>query len=90
MSLPKNAGSEERSSEGELVLPSTMKASSCFRQICTHIRTPLRYLVSKHFKEHEVGPKCWLKNNNLWGTDLENQREMLQPWAIPPGYPGGP
>lgn len=54
MSLLKNAGSEERGSEGGLVLLSTMKALSCFRQICTHTRTPLRYLVSKHPKEHEV------------------------------------
>lgn len=74
----------------EAVLPSTMKASSCFRQICTHTRTPLRYLVSKHSKEHEVDPKCWLKDNNLWGTGLENLGQMLQPWVIPHSYPGGP
>lgn len=38
-------------------MPSTFKVSST-RQICTDTKTPLRYLASKHFKEHEVDPKC--------------------------------
>lgn len=35
-------------------------------------------------------PKCWLKDNNLWGTGLENPGQMLQPWVNPHSYPGGP
>lgn len=59
MSLPKIADSEGGNDWGSFALSFEGVKLLCTRRICTpRTKTSLRYLASKHLKEHEGDPQC--------------------------------
>lgn len=61
--------------------------------MCTHPKTPLRYLASKHFKDHEVDPKClaeeWFVGGRS-GKPEANAAAMDHPTWLPRESGRGP